>query len=306
MISGRFIPTISELRTFEAVARLRSISAAADELSCSQPTVTYRIRELEERWSVELFSRSTRTLEWTATTHQFYARIRSLLAEIENISAEIRDAVLHQLNVNVSPSFAAAWLVERLPAFSQLYPEIDVRLTATNRFVDLAREAVDVAVRLVPGNLALAADLSGSPLVQDERLIVLCSPQYATRWSREPDIDDLAQATLLWQQGTDHWNRFFRACRAGSEPRNGPTFNNADLVLRSAIHHQGVCLMRELLAGDALRQGQLVRLFAENIPCDDTYYILYPRRNAEAKKVGNFVRWMQSEIASTIAWIRNA
>ncbi|RJF99330.1 LysR substrate-binding domain-containing protein [Noviherbaspirillum saxi] len=306
MLRGQFIPTIIELRTFEAVARLRSISAAAAELACSQPTVTYRIRELEQRWSVELFTRTTRTLEWTETTHHFYARVRALLTEIENISSEIQNVALNQLSVSVSPSFAATWLVARLSLFGETHPEIDLRLSATNRFVDLARETVDLAVRLTPHRARLDDDLGAATLLKDERLVLVCSPAYAQRWKCGADIRELTQATLLWHEDTDHWQRFFRHYLGDTAPRTGPCFNNGDLVIRSAIGNQGVGIMRELLAVDALRQGQLVRPFSHTLPCEDSYLVLFQKRMASSRKIIDFVKWIQDEAAESIVWVRLA
>ncbi len=305
MTSGRFIPTISELRTFEAVARLRSISAAAAELNCSQPTATWRLRELERRWSVTLFTRSTRSLEWTESTQRFYARVRRLLNEIESISAEIQEIPEQtQLSVTVSPSFAAAWLVGRLASFSERHPHTDLRLSASNRFVDLSREAIDVAVRLVNHGTALGERLHSHVLLDNERLILVCSPGYASRWPEGTPLTALAQTPLLGHDETDHWSRFFQTYLPDAVPRNGPSFNNADLIIRSAIAHHGVAIVREVLASDALGQGQLVQPWPHSLPCEDAYHLLHKRSSTDSSKINDLRDWLQQELALSVSQVR--
>ncbi|MEO7107693.1 MAG: LysR substrate-binding domain-containing protein [Rhodoferax sp.] len=307
MTSGRFIPTISELRTFESVARLRSISAAAAELNCSQPTATWRLRELERRWSVTLFTRSTRSLEWTESTQRFYARVRRVLNEVESISAEIQEApVQTQLSVTVSPSFAAAWLVGRLAAFNERHPQTDLRLSASNRFVDMNREAMDVAVRLLNRGTVPGERLHSHVLLDDERLILVCSPTYASRWPEGTPLGALAQTPLLGHEETDHWSRFFQTYLPDSSQRNGPSFNNADLIIRSAIAHQGVAIVREVLASDALVQGQLVQPWPHSLPCEDAYHLLHKRGGQDNSKISDLRDWLQQELALSVSHVRAA
>ena len=304
MPQTRFIPTLSELRTFEAIARLRSISSAAAELNCSQPTATWRLRELEKRWAVTLFNRSTRQLEWTDTTQRLYSRVRLLITEIESISAEF-EGDSNQLNVSVSQSFAATWLVDRLPTFSDQFPQIDLRLSATNRYIDLNREAFDVGVRLLPRDSEHPPASDNTLLLGDERLIIVCSPAYASRWQGNMPISALMEAKLLWHAEGDHWRRFFAVHCPGEQPSSGPKFNNVDLVIRSAIAHQGVAIVRELLASDSLRLGHLLRPCLHSIECDDAYYQVSKQGIRDSFKVTAWREWLQREIAVSVAQVRN-
>lgn len=304
MPQTRFTPTLSELRTFEAIARLRSISAAAAELHCSQPTATWRLRELEKRWAVTLFHRSTRQLEWTDTTQRLYSRVRALITEIESISAEF-EGDSNQLNVSVSQSFAATWLVDRLPAFSELFPHIDLRLSATNRYIDLNREAFDVGVRLLPRHSEPSDAIDSAPLLSDERLIIVCSPAYASRWQGPMPVSALMDAKLLWHAEGDHWRRFFAVHCPDQQPSSGPKFNNVDLVIRSAIAHQGVAIVRELLASDSLRLGHLVRPCPYSIECDDAYYQVSKEGLRDSFKVTAWRQWLQREIEISVAQVRD-
>jgi LysR family transcriptional regulator, glycine cleavage system transcriptional activator len=149
-------PTISELRAFEAAARLRSISGAALELRCSQPCVTHRIKSLEQRWATELLNRSTRVVEWTPVTTKVYDRVLGLLNDLEKLVGEFDLAPEAQhVAISVSSAFASSWLIPRLSSFRARNPSIEVRLSATNRYVDLVKESFDVAIRLMPTDCTL-------------------------------------------------------------------------------------------------------------------------------------------------------
>lgn len=291
------IPTINELRAFEAVARLRSVSAAALELGCSQPCITHRVKSLERRWATELFNRTTRAVEWTNETTRVYERVRGTLLELEQLASEFDPRVsLQQLAITVSPSFASSWLISRLSSFRELHPEIEVKLSATNRYVDLAKESFDLGIRLLPRGSSPAPDLVAVELT-DERLIIVADPAFAARWDCGCTPADLRHAKLIWQEGTDHWPHFFRSfLDAKADAPKGSSFNNADLVIKAAMENQGVAIMRELLVADNIRDGRLVKLMEQSIECSDAYYLVAPRQRFGRPPVQRFRAWLTEAI----------
>src|SRR4029079_5564483 len=78
-----------------------------------------------------------------------------------------------QLVVSITPSIAAKWLMPRLEGFIAAHPEVDVRIDATTRLVDFAREDVDVALRFGAGNWPA---LEVTRLMEEEAFPV-CSPK---------------------------------------------------------------------------------------------------------------------------------
>lgn len=294
------IPTIHELRTFETVARLGSISRAAEELGCSQPAVTYKLKALEQRWSVPLFERTTRVLTWTEKAHAIYARVQRILGDVDDLAAQFDEADRRELTISVSPALASTWLVKRLSSYRQRHPQIDLRLSATNRFVDLSRERVDGAIRLLPSSLAVADSLAALPLVSDH-LIVVAAPGFPAIHEGRIDFPALDDRQLIWQESTDHWQRFF-AHHVGRPVRysNGPRFNNSDLVIQAAMQGQGVAIVRELIAADAVGRGELVRIGAYRLACEDRYHLVYDRRTRRAAELSALAGWLLDEMAQAI------
>lgn len=291
------VPTVSELRAFEAAARLRSISGAATELRCSQPCITHRIRSLERRWTTELLSRTTRTVDWTPATIRAYEKVRVLLRDLELLVEEFApSADAQQLMITVSSAFASAWLIPRLPTFRALHPSIEVRLSATNRYVDLAAEGFDIGIRLLPLDAAPAPDHQSAALT-DARLIPVAGAGLAARTGRDWTLADLADAHLIWMDGSDDWPAFFRTYLPTCNPPSpGSIFNNADLVIKAATENHGVALARAFLVTDDLRSGRLVALFDLSIASGDTYHFVSPRPRFNRPAVRQFRSWLVDTI----------
>src|SRR5258708_31960017 len=132
------LPPLSALRAFEAAARLASFSKAADELSVTPAAVSHQIAALEADLGVSLFRRRNRAVELTPSARVLLPGLTEAFAGIQ---ASVRRLRAHNdtgtLNVTASPSFAGKWLVQRLHRFQESWPEIDVRISATDAVVDL-------------------------------------------------------------------------------------------------------------------------------------------------------------------------
>lgn len=300
MVKPSQLPTLAELRAFESIARLRSVSGAAQELNCSQPCITNRLKSLEERWGVSLFIRSTRMLEWTDKTHHIYSKVVGVLTDVASIASEAIDVGGSLLSVSVSPSFASMWLVNRLSSLEEMHPEIELNLLATNRNVDLTRGDIDVAIRLMPLNSQSNEGLFNVPLAK-EKLLVVCAPSYLKRGTGCIQLQELHLEKLLHEENTDHWHRFFREMDASIYDKlSGPTFNNADLVIKSAIAGRGIAIVREMLVIDVIRQGLLVQCLPNFIFSELAYHFVCRDAVREDKKTLNFMNWLLLEANKSI------
>src|SRR6201982_3405215 len=142
------LPPLSALRAFEAAARLRSFSQAAAELNVTPAAISHQIHALEEDLGIRLFQRRNRSIELTASARVLLPGLSEAFA---GIRAAVRRLRAHNdtgtLTVTASPSFAAKWLVVRLNRFQERWPEIDVRISATDNVIDLSTGDFDIAIR---------------------------------------------------------------------------------------------------------------------------------------------------------------
>src|ERR1700761_2926255 len=146
------LPPLSALRAFEAAARLRSFSKAADELHVTPAAISHQIHALEDDLGVKLFHRGNRAIELTSSALLLLPGLSEAFAGIQ---ASVRRLRAHNdtgtLTVTASPSIAAKWLVLRLHRFQAESPEIDVRISTSDEIVDLTKGDFDLAIRYGTG-----------------------------------------------------------------------------------------------------------------------------------------------------------
>ena len=293
------LPPLSALRAFEATARLRSFGKAAAELSVTPAAISHQIHALEEDLGVRLFHRLNRSIELTASARVL---LPGLSDAFTGIHASVRRLRVHNdtgtLTVTASPSIAAKWLVLRLHRFQERYPEIDVRISATDDVVDLARGDFDVAIRYGTGRYpGLTVEL----LMQNE-VFPACSPRLLEAGPPLRTPEDLRHHALIHDQAVDRdplaptWAMWLKAAGvAGIPAAAGLSFSVGYMALDAAIAGHGVVLAYSTIAAADLAAGRLVRLFSLALPDLFAYYIVTAPGALERPKVKAFRDWLRQE-----------
>ena len=299
MPTAGHLPPLSALRAFEATARLRSFNKAAAELSVTPAAISHQIHALEADLGIRLFHRLNRAIELTASARVLLPGLSEAFAGIQ---ASVRRLRAHNdtgtLTVTASPSFAAKWLVLRLHRFQARWPEIDVRISATDDVVDLGRGDFDIAIRYGTGRYpGLGVEL----LLQNE-VFPACSPQLLAAGPPLRTPDDLAHHALIHDQAIDRdplvptWSMWLKAAGATAVPAaSGLTFSVGHLALDAAIAGHGVVLAYSTIAAADLAAGRLVRLFSLALPDLFAYYVVTAPGALERSKVRAFREWLREE-----------
>lgn len=179
---------LDSLRLFMRVVERGSFSAAAADLGVKRSTATDMIRRLETRLNARLLDRTTRHVAPTHDGQEFYQRCVTIIADIEDAEAVLRDAEPHGLlRIEAPALLTRTFLLPGLPTFMDRHPRIDLQFGQTDRLVDLIREGVDCAIRV--------GDLADSGLVR-RRLgaleeVTLASPGYLARHGTPRTLEDL-------------------------------------------------------------------------------------------------------------------
>jgi LysR family glycine cleavage system transcriptional activator len=293
------LPPLSALRAFEAAARHMSFSKAADELHVTPAAVSHQIHALEQDLGVRLFHRMNRSIELTASARVL---LPGLTEAFTSIQASVRRLRAHNdtgtLTVTASPSFAAKWLVLRLHRFQEQHPEIDVRISATDGVIDLAKGDYDIAIRYGAGRYpGLEVEL----LLENE-VFPACSPQLLANGPPMRSPQDLPAHALIHDQAVERdplvptWSMWLKAAGVTNVPAvSGLSFNNMYLALDAAIAGHGVVLAQSTIAAADLAAGRLVRLFSLALPDPFAYYIVTVPGALERPKVRAFRDWLRCE-----------
>lgn len=283
---------LNGLRALEAVGRLGSLQAAAEELGVTVGAVSQQVIKAEEQLGRAIFKRTARGLRETTFGAPFLARLSTAFRQLSEAVATTRrrdDAIL---TISVAPIFASRWLIHRIDRFSAAHPDISLRIEATMTLVDVARSDVDLGIRVGPG---------GWPDVATEFLIPqvvfpVCAPALAERIRTPQDL--AAQPAVVDGNDAFTWERWLKA--AGFDvpaPKTRHVFSDASLCLDAALSGQGVLLGYPVLASWALKEGRLVAPFPIRVETGMGYYFVAAPGMPEPRKVTVFKRWLRAALA---------
>ena len=295
-LAARKLPPLGAVRAFEAAARLGSIVTAAAELGVTHGAVSRQVKALESWLSAPLFERRAGRLELTETGESYATAVAGSL---DLLDVATREAMARSqervVRINTTASFAARWLVLRLPRFRQRHPGIDIWISEAQTLVEpRPGGACDVAIRTGPG--PHGPGVKAEPLM-DERLFPVCAPALEKGLSQPRDLKGV---TILHDEDPRaEWSKWLVAVGLdGTAFQHGPRFANSSLLLQAAVDGQGVALARERFAAADLTAGRLVRPFAEAVSIGTAYWLILPKRGELSRSARTFCAWLREEAKS--------
>jgi LysR family glycine cleavage system transcriptional activator len=284
---------LNAIRTFEACARLGSFLAAAEELAVTPGAVSRQIKALEAELGVRLFYRFNRAVKLTEVGERLAVGVSDGLARLEDAVNRVRPTPDNRLVISVLHSLATKWLAPRLWRFEALYPEMDVLVSAADRPVDLAREQVDVALRLGPGPYTGLDAM----MLMESWVSPICAPALAPTLKTP---EDLLHAPLIHDEARrpdePTWARWLEVAGvtpgADFDAERGPRFSNSYLAVDAAVAGRGVALAEDPIILDDLAAGRLVKPFPQRLKSPfSTWAICLPER-ADQLKIRRFRNWL--------------
>jgi len=308
--SGRPL-TLDFLRSFEAVARRLSFSAAADDLHLTQPAISRQIKNLEEELGSMLFSRGTRRVELTHAGHSLLRAVEPMLARLDGTVRQIRIAQGRaQISLSTFPSFATLWLMPRLTDFERRHPGIDIRLSATDRLADTDDPELDLLLRHCRPERAPA----GAERMFGEVLTPVVGARMADAIARgeAPPLAkpaDLAQHALVEvEDNTPSANALAWPAWLGAQglghlaPRRWYSVNFNHQQIQAVVAGQGVGLAWLPMVHDALARGELVEPFGPALRLRSSFaYFMVALDHAGAHAAGRPAR---PELTALLEFVR--
>ncbi|MCA1366576.1 LysR family transcriptional regulator [Bradyrhizobium sp. BRP14] len=282
---------LNGLRAAEAVGRLGSLAAAADELGVTPGAISQQIAKTEAQLGRTLFERSPRGLVVTDSARPLMMRLSNAFAELAEAVAQVRRRDESVLTVSVAPVFAARWLVYRLNRFAERHPEIRLRIDATTRLANLETSDVDLAIRVGAGGWPGVR----SELLLEQEVFPVCSPALAAGLRVPADI--LKLPAVIDEHAMFSWEVWLKAAGlSGAQMTVRHTFNDASLALDAAIAGQGVMIAWQTLAGYAVMKGSLVAPFGIRAKTGFAHYFVTSASRRESAAVIAFKQWVREEV----------
>jgi len=299
----RKLPPLHWIQAFEAAARLGSFVRASQELFLTASAVSHRIRSLEAALSTTLFHRIRRTVILTDAGQRFAKEVSNALGLIESAVQETqRVNKVDLITVHVVPSFAAQWLMPRIARFSALYPDIDVRVTASVETIELESGVVDLDIRY--GSVLERYGVV-TEMFPPEPIVALCSPELTRGRNGIKRLKDMEQQVLIHSEANLYKWKDWQADHSGIilNLDRGPRFDRSFMSIFAAVDGLGVCLDSKLLVERQLDSGRLVLPFGNQGPRVTCHSVNYLASRSLLPKIQVFREWLMQSLHESPALI---
>lgn len=276
---------------FVSVVQSGSLSAAASRLGIPLPTLSRRIRDLEQQLNVQLLVRSVRGSKLTdagARLYEYASRGIETLLDAEQAVVSDQARLKGRLRLSLPQTFQPWW--DLLEAFQRRYPEIQIHAYSTERRVDLIEDGIDVALRVG----AIVHDNMIARHIMSFRNILVASPQLVERLGMPKVPDDLCGfPCAVWGSRTDdvaRWNLGGQIV----EPTTVFSTNDYYHLCCRALDGDIVTELPPFLAAAPIREKRLIPLLPRNPLPEWSLNLVYPPHRYQSAIVRTYLDFCQS------------
>lgn len=259
-------PAFADLHLLTVLAQTRSYTQAARRLGISKASASMRIAELERAAGVPLVRRTTRSVGLTEAGQQLVEETQDAFTRIEQSFAGIKDLAGNPrglVRVTAPVALGRQHVVPTLAPFLRAHPEIRIELDLTDRFVNLAQEGFDLAVR----HSHEPPDTHVAWVLCETRSVLVASRDYLRRYGTPAHPSELAQHQCLpYLRGHtgQSWS-FEREGRRQPETVivavNGRLrANNSEALREAVLGGLGIGLLPDFSAAAHMGPRQLVQM----------------------------------------------
>jgi len=288
------------MRVFTRVVERRSFTLAADDLGLPRSTVTDAVKQIEARLGVRLLERTTRHVSPTLDGEAYHRRCLSLIADLEDAEGAFGGAKPKGLlRIEVQGTLARHFLLPSLPGFFARYPDIELNMSESDRWIDLIREGVDCVLRF--GHLP-DSDMIARRVAVLERL-TCAAPNYLERYGVPESPDALGGHCMVGMRSLTTGRLRPMQFMIGEALRTVPlpvimSVTGPESYLATARLGLGLVQVPRFHAQDDLARGALVQVLAQCPPRSVPVSLLYPRNRQLSPRVRVFIDWLAREFAA--------
>ncbi|HEV7337644.1 MAG TPA: LysR family transcriptional regulator [Bosea sp. (in: a-proteobacteria)] len=286
------LPPLSAVRAFEAAVRHGSFTLAAAELGMTQAAVSYQIKLLEERLGAPLFRRRPRGVVLTEIGERLGDAVTDAFDGLRGAFATVTETAEGVLSVQALPTFAANWLAPRLGLFQCANPSLAIRLVPQVSQRQPEVDDCDVVIRRGSGQWP---GLEAHWLMTNE-YTPLCGPGLFRHLGRAAQPADLVAVPHFGCPKA--WAGWFAA--AGAPTADTPSEARIDLVVQqfevtAALAGNGAVMAQPAFFRRELNQSVLVQPFDVMLRDGQDYWLTYPTRRRNSRKIRLFRDWVLKE-----------
>jgi LysR family glycine cleavage system transcriptional activator len=293
----RRLPSLNQLRAFEAAARHESIKLGAKELCVTPAAVGHQIKGLELELKTVLFLRKTRKIILTEEGRTLSEHLGKALDAIENAVAEARKShLVGTLKITIAPFFGNRWLLPRLPIFHKQHPGIEIKPSLSFDYVDLGTSGFDAAVRYGAGEW----DGMTCTLICNDVVRPVCAPQLVEGRRLPLAAQDILELPLACgKRWREDWMVWAHAAEVKiAEPRRIIEYESRAFMFDAALSGQAVILADSRMTKADEAAGSLVQLSPIKVDRPQGIYVVSQVTPNPDPRLVLFENWMKQEAGS--------
>ena len=298
------------IRSFlTVVAQGNNFSAAARELSVTPAAISKNIKRLEETLGIRVFHRNTRSLSLTPEGRLVFDKYTIAMEQIEQarrLAAARGSDNRGLIRITMTRSFGRHVVMPVLQEFLTVYPDIDLDVSLDDHLTDIIRDGFDVGVRGGPhpdGGSYIIRKLA--PL----QPLVCAAPTYLKRQGEPGHPDELVHHNcILWKHPLTGrpfpWEFKVGGKTVTTEATGSWQCSDLEAVHDLILRGAGLGIVASYRAAPLIAAGKLREVLADHRPPARHYYIHYPHRELQAKRVRLLVDFLLERIPrQSRAWL---
>lgn len=285
---------LNAMSAFVNVVEQQSFTKAAQILNLPRSTLTDAIKQLEFQLNTRLLLRTTRQVKATDEGHIYYERCKYILAYINESDHDFLDAKPQgPLKIAVHGIFAAHFILPKLDDFLTEFPQIQLQLTESDRYVDLIKEGIDCVIRI--------GQLNNSELIVrhlgDIQQVTLASPKYLEKYGTPQRLEDLQSHFMVGFYSSARQKPLPLEFLTGKKTQFSELplkiqVNGANTYAAAAKQHFGIIQAPRYGYLSELEQGTLCQILTDYPVPSLPISLLYPSKTLVSPRQKVFIEWI--------------
>lgn len=272
-----------ELIAFIEVARAKSFTKAAAQLSISQSALSHTIKGLEKRLGIRLLTRTTRSVSLTEAGEHILTKVAPRFEEIDDeigFLSNLREKPAGTIRISSSDHAIDTLLWPKLEPILKQYPDLKLELCVDYGFTDIVERRFDAGVRF---SEAIANGMIAVRIGPDLSMAAVATPEYFEKYGKPKEPQDLLEHNCINLRlptygGLYAWE-FETEDRSLNVNVDGQLiFNNVQQILRAALANFGIAFLPKDIFQAHLDSGELVQVLEEWCPPFTGYHLYFPNR----------------------------
>ena len=262
------------LSAFEAVARLSSVRAAADDLNLSPSAISLQMKKLREITGIDLFEKSGRNIILTQAGREFSQAVSLTLGQLDSAVKSGREqnsgTQAASLTISVPTALGVAWLSSAAVEFAESRNIANLTIREAINASEVEWDGCDIAI--VYDNPPFPGKFWR--LLSEVRLRIVCSPILFPRLDLQHRDKKLNGVTLIHEDNGEEWQKWAIAARVSIQGSARVRVNSIAQAVASTVQGRGIALVSDILTRNYLIEGRLIQPFSTSITAACAYYIV--------------------------------